>query len=117
MLDVGTGVGGAGRYLKARGFVVEGITLLRKRRRDGQRTVMTALRSLILSVLPSSCFSDGTFDVIVCADILEHLRNAPVVLSDLRGLLSPARAIACFDPERDLYGGPVRIARGRFQRT
>lgn len=117
VLDVGTGVGALGRYLKARGFVVEGITYSEEEARraaDGyDRIEVIDLEC----VLPSSCFSDGTFDVIVCADILEHLRNAPVVLSDLRGLLSPGGRLLVSIPNATYMGVLFGLLGGRFQRT
>lgn len=117
VLDVGTGVGALGRYLKDRGFTVEGITYSEEEARraaDGyDRLEVIDLER----ILPSSRFSEGTFDVIVCADILEHLRNAPDVLRDLRGLLSPRGRLLLSIPNATYMGVIFGLLGGRFQRT
>lgn len=117
VLDVGTGVGALGRYLKARGFAVEGITYSEEEaRRAGEGYDVIEVIDLE-RVLPSSRFGDRAFDVIVCADILEHLRNAPDVLSDLRGLLSPGGRLLLSIPNATYMGVLFGLLGGRFQRT
>lgn len=117
VLDVGTGVGALGRYLKARGFAVEGITYSEE---EAQRAESGYDRLEVIDlerILPSSCFTEGAFDVIVCADILEHLRNAPVVLGDLSRLLSPRGRLLLSIPNATYMGVLFGLLGGRFQRT
>ena len=89
VLDVGTGSGALGRYLKTRNCVVDGITYSEEEAREAV-SGYDRLEIVDLEVsLPSAVFSEARYDVVVCADILEHLRNATDVLVDLRRLLAP----------------------------
>src|SRR3954468_19469881 len=90
VLDVGTGPGALGRYLSSqKGCTVDGIegdAALAVLARPSYRTLLSAdLETAPLEqLLPA-----GEYDAIVCADVLEHLRNPGEVLRRLRPSLRP----------------------------
>lgn len=89
ILDVGCAGGALGRLLKERGEVqVVGV--------EGERSVaQTAARHLDqvyrldLDEVESLPFAEGWFDCIVCADVLEHLRDPERALRVLLRYLAP----------------------------
>lgn len=56
---------------------------------------------------------DGTFDLIVCADVLEHLVDPWTVVRELRRLSRPATILAVSMPNIRFLGAIARIAIGR----
>ena len=96
LLDVGTAQGDLARGLKAQGFVVSGIE------RDPQlaahaRTHCEAVHELDLDADAIPAFQER-FDVIVCADVLEHLRDPLTVLHRLTQCLTPGGIVVISVP-------------------
>ncbi len=117
VLDVGTGSGALGRYLKTRNCVVDGITYSEEEAREAV-SGYDRLEIVDLEVsLPSAVFSEARYDVVVCADILEHLRNATDVLVDLRRLLAPEGRILLSIPNATYMGVLFGLLSSRFVRT
>jgi ubiquinone/menaquinone biosynthesis C-methylase UbiE len=94
VLDLGCGMGGLSVALKREGFAVwpvdfNGaycqITQLRARRYDLDLPVVRAAGE----ALP---YPDASFDVVVCWDVLEHVRSLPAVLAEIRRVLRPGGA-------------------------
>jgi len=88
VLDVGTASGALGRYLGGRpGCVVDGV----ERDLGAAALARRHYRRLVVADLdlshPAGLAPPKTYDYVVCADVLEHLRDPGRVLAGLRGLL------------------------------
>ena len=118
VLDVGTGSGALGRQLaKDAGFVVDGITY----NEDEARLARPHYRKLVVMDLEHQplheSFDAALYDVIVCADVLEHLRNAADVLRALGALLKPGGVVLVSLPNVTHLGVILGLLAGRFVRT
>lgn len=87
VLDVGCSAGVLARDLVAQGSVVDGIEydpLDAAEARSVCRQVLVGdLETMEITLEP------GAYDVVLCADIIEHLRNPAAALARLRPLLKP----------------------------
>ena len=110
MLDVGCGNGYLGKMLAERGFNVTGIE-----QRGGTDAEFPESVLLVEADLEAGLPTlDGQFDYIVCADILEHLRDPLRLLKQLRDRLAPGgELIASLPNSGNLYFRIV-ILFGRF---
>lgn len=118
VLDVGTGSGALGRYLHQQGgFVVDGLTY----NTEEAQLAKAYYRTLSVIDLEQQSvlkhIAADQYDVIVCADVLEHLRNAPVVLSELAALLRPGGVVVVSLPNVTHLGVMLGLMAGRFVRT
>lgn len=116
VLDVGTGSGALGRFLQSRGCKVDGLTYSEAEARLAQDCYEQVNVVDLELVLPSKIL-DERYDVIVCADVLEHLRNAEDVLSDLAGLLTDGGRILLSIPNVTHLAVILSLVAGRFVRT
>lgn len=91
VLDLGCGMGGLSVALRREGLEAWpadfnsaycAITRLRGRRYGLELPVVNAAGE----ALP---YGDGSFDVVVCWDVLEHVRSLPAVLAEIRRVLRP----------------------------
>ena len=117
VLDVGTGSGALGRHLKMRNCAVDGITYSEEEARQAQVGYDRIEIINLEDTLPSAIFPANSYDVVVCADILEHLRNAVDVLADLHGLLAPKGRILLSIPNATYMGVLFGLLASRFVRT
>ncbi len=89
VLDLGVGVGSLGQYLSEQlRCVVDGVECDENFVALAQPYYRRLLNVNLEEPEWSKAFFEQRYDVIVCADILEHLVNAHQVLTDLRGLLT-----------------------------
>src|SRR3546814_14300058 len=56
---------------------------------------------------------DG-FDVVICADVLEHVRHPEALLDDIRGRLRPGGSVIASIPNFGHWYPRARVALGRF---
>lgn len=115
VLDVGTGSGELGRYLsEERSCVVDGVTYSEQEaalaRPFYRQIVLADLESLDLETL----FPSGRYDFIVCADVLEHLRNPDRVLRACHTLLSDAGKLLISVPNTAYCGLIGELLAGEF---
>ncbi|HVE67747.1 MAG TPA: methyltransferase domain-containing protein [Solirubrobacteraceae bacterium] len=56
-------------------------------------------------------FPDGAFDVVVCFEVIEHLRDAERLLAELHRVLGPDGALLLSSPNRGVYppGNPFHV--------
>jgi SAM-dependent methyltransferase len=118
VLDIGTGSGALGRYLQGvDGGVVDGVTY----NEEEAELARPHYRSVVVMDLEhaqlGSRFQDARYDVVVCADVLEHLRNAEAVLKSLAGLLKPGGVVIVSVPNVTHLGVVLGLLAGRFVRT
>jgi 2-polyprenyl-3-methyl-5-hydroxy-6-metoxy-1,4-benzoquinol methylase len=118
VLDVGTGSGALGRQLASMGgFVVDGLTY----NEEEAALARPHYRELVVQDLEREPLPGrlGTqqYDVVVCADVLEHLRNASDVLRALRAMLRPGGVVLVSLPNVTHLGVLLGLMAGRFVRT
>ncbi len=117
VLDVGCWTGELGRALQARGCRVSGVELIEDAAAEAAN-VLDEVKVADLDDTPlSSLFSPGLFDVIVFADVLEHVRNPEAVLTDARTLLAAGGRVVISIP--NVTHGSLRLAllQGRWETT
>jgi len=118
VLDVGTGSGALGRFLHAAGgHIVDGVTYNAEEAALAQpyyRSVKTLdlERDGLLQTV-----GERRYDVVVCADVLEHLRNAGSVLRSMASLLKPNGCVLISVPNVAHLGVLLALMAGRFVRT
>ncbi|HLK48307.1 MAG TPA: class I SAM-dependent methyltransferase [Bryobacteraceae bacterium] len=118
VLDVGCAQGYLAEILAGRGFDVTGVDLPGTPHGDSFRFVAGDLDAGLPAL-------EGAFDFILCADVLEHLRDPLAMLRDCRRLLAPGgRLIASLPNSGHLYfrwnvlmGRFPRHDKGLFDRT
>ena len=118
VLDVGTGSGALGRYLQAAGgYTVDGLTYNAEEAALAQphyrhvQTLDLEHESLLQAI------GESRYDVVVCADVLEHLRNASSVLQVMAALLKPGGRVLISLPNVTHMGVLLALMAGRFVRT
>lgn len=110
VLDVGCGAGSNARWYRQHGGrEVVGIEL------DAQSAAKAATvfdRVICEPVESAAAGLDGPFDLIVCADVLEHLIDPWTTVMKLRELSHPATVLAVSMPNIRFLGALARIAVG-----
>lgn len=112
ILDVGCSTGYLGKLMKDKGNVVYGVEL------DGSAAAeaKTLLDEVIEADLDSVDFpwQNDFFDMVVCADVLEHLRDPIQVLQKLRKLLKRGgRLLVCL-PNIAHCSIRIKLLKGEF---
>ncbi len=110
VLDAGCGSGYLAALLVERGFVVTGIE-----RKGGYQEPFPPTIDLVEADLERGLPPlKGSFDYVLCADILEHLRDPGSLLTDLRKVLRPGgRLIASLPNSGNIYFR-LNVLAGRF---
>jgi SAM-dependent methyltransferase len=93
VLDLGCGDGRLGAELRARTVVgadVSRVALERARQRLGR----------VVAIEPDEPlpFDDGSFDLVLCAETLEHVRDVQLLMSEARRVLRPGGTLAITTP-------------------
>jgi GT2 family glycosyltransferase/2-polyprenyl-3-methyl-5-hydroxy-6-metoxy-1,4-benzoquinol methylase/glycosyltransferase involved in cell wall biosynthesis len=115
VLDLGTGSGALGQYLReSAACTVDGVTI-NEREADLARPYY---RRVVVADLEhpgwASEFSGEHFDFIVCADVLEHLRDPQTALLACRQLLAPGGRVLISIPNAAYSGLVAELLRGDF---
>lgn len=113
VLDLGTGAGGLGAYLSAdKACTVDGLTL----NAAEAAAAGGAYRRLVVGNLEApdwtGAFDAQGYDVIVCADVLEHLREPAEVLRQCQGLLAPGGMLLVSVPNVAYAGMVAELMHG-----
>lgn len=113
VLDVGCGSGGNARRLARLGLVVDGITLSSAERDEAAPWCRSCVVVDLEQGLPANL--DGTYDVILCSHVLEHLRWPERLLRQLRDTLSPSSGrLLVAVPNVLFYTNRAHLLAGRF---
>ena len=94
-LDLGCGDGRLGAELRAANLTaadVSQVALERARARLPEANVVALQAD---APLP---FDDGEFDLVLCAETIEHVRDVQLLLSEIRRVLSPGGTLALTTP-------------------
>ncbi len=110
ILDLGCSDGRLGREIEKLGHKVYGVDFIEL---PEVRNRITEFHLCDLeSELPASI--GGPFDVILAADVLEHLRDPQQVLKNLSGFLKPAGRVVVSVPNIGHWYGRLKIGLGLF---
>ncbi|HZH02422.1 MAG TPA: class I SAM-dependent methyltransferase, partial [Myxococcaceae bacterium] len=114
VLDLGTASGILGRHLKAMGCQVDGLEL----DEAAAAQARPAYRDFQIADLEVSdlgrLFPNRRYDAVVCADVLEHLRDPARVLRQLQKLVKPQGKLLISVPNVGYAGVVLDLLRGRF---
>jgi SAM-dependent methyltransferase len=111
-LDLGCGDGRLGAHLDAARLVaadVSRVALDRARRR------LPAAELVELEPDAGLPFEDTAFDLVLCAETIEHVRDVQLLLSEIRRVLRPGGTLALTTPAHGRLTGLDLAARG-FER-
>ncbi|MCC5950880.1 MAG: methyltransferase domain-containing protein [Acidimicrobiia bacterium] len=110
VLDLGCGDGSVGARLAAAGHDVVGVD--RVANDDARRRLAEFVVADLDDGLPTEVGTD--FDVVLCADVLEHLRRPEDLLDELRSRVRPGGRVLASIPNFAHWYPRVRVATGRF---
>ena len=114
MLDVGCGVGTLlaflGRHTALRGF---GVDLYPDALRYCRRRGVSMVAASDAVALP---FRDQAFDLVVCQDVVEHVREDAVTLSELRRVTAPDGLVLIVVPALGLLWSARDVRLGHHRR-
>src|SRR5213592_4386753 len=115
VLDVGCSSGYLARRLVERGATVVGI--------DTDEQAAAEARAVCEQVLVGDVetmelpFPDESFDVVLCGDLIEHLRNPERFLSRVRPLLRPGGRLVLTTPNVANWAMRIGLLAGRWRYT
>ncbi len=115
VLDVGCSSGDLARRLVERGASVIGI--------DTDEQAAAEARAVCEQVLVGDVetmelpFPDESFDVVLCGDLIEHLRNPERFLSRVRPLLRPGGRLVLTTPNVANWAMRIGLLAGRWRYT
>jgi SAM-dependent methyltransferase len=110
VLDVGCAGGYLGAILASRGYRVTGIDSPGAARAGFPGSIELMEADLDLGLPPLT----GSFDFVICADVLEHLRQPALLLRDLRTVLATGGRLAASLPNSGHAYFRWNVLTGRF---
>lgn len=110
VLDIGCGTGHVLRTIERAGAVTTGTDMHIAGLRDARR----GTRGLLICARGAP--SRGAFDVVLLADVIEHVDDDRSLLRAARGALAPAGRILVTVPAHDLLWSEVDVASGHKRR-
>lgn len=116
VLDLGTGPGVLGKYLKEeKNCIMDGVESHSVRADMASASYRSVMIADLETVDLSGLFPGKRYDYIVCADILEHLKNPDHVLEQLPALLNQTGKILLSVPNVAYAGLIADLLAGRFE--
>jgi glycosyltransferase involved in cell wall biosynthesis len=110
VLDLGCSDGALAMELRTHGHTVTGIDV--EEHRGVRDRVDTFVSADLEDGVPEAV--GGDYDVIIAADVLEHVRDPEQLLEDLHGRLAPGGSIVACVPNFGHWYPRLRVATGRF---
>jgi len=89
VLEIGTSTGYVSKILKARGNIITGIEIDREAGLIAEQYCAQVIIGDVEDLDLDSVIEASSFDVILCGDVLEHLKNPGSLLKNLRKFLKP----------------------------
>jgi 2-polyprenyl-3-methyl-5-hydroxy-6-metoxy-1,4-benzoquinol methylase len=114
VLDIGCGWGQVAKWLKPRGCRVTGIEPDPARLAEGAE-FFDATYVGTAETLDTLGLEKGSFDVVMLADVLEHLPDPWSTLTALLPYLRPGGRVVVSIPNVANYGARLNLLRGRFR--
>jgi len=115
VLEIGCSSGYLAKPLRERGNTVVGVELDADAARDAEQwceqVIVGDIEATTLPLDPAS------FDVILCGDVVEHLRDPAAVLAELRPLLKPGGALVLSTPNIANWAMRLSLLAGRWRYT
>lgn len=116
VLDLGAGPGVLGRYLaEHRACTVDGVEYNPAAVAEARPWYRHLECADLEQVLLADCFASRRYDFIICADILEHLRQPGELLAQLTGLLAPGGRVLLSVPNVAYAGLIAELLAGDFR--
>lgn len=98
VLDVGCSTGHLGAALRAAGHAVTGVEADPKLAAEARGRLDTVLEADVEALAAAGTDPGGPFDCVICADVLEHLRDPWRVVAWAEGLLAPGGSLVVSVP-------------------
>ena len=111
-LDLGCGDGLLSGLLRARELTLADVSAVALERAARRLPAATPVELSPDAPLP---FAESTFDLVLCAETLEHVRDVQLLLSEARRVLRPGGALALTTPAHGRRDG-LSILAGGFER-
>jgi 2-polyprenyl-3-methyl-5-hydroxy-6-metoxy-1,4-benzoquinol methylase len=112
LLDLGCSSGLLSELARDRGHYVTGVDLLAL---DGiEDRVDEFFQANLDTGLPDEVLQGGPYDIVIAADILEHIRDPEMVLRQVSKLLSPGGVLISSVPNFGHWYARARVASGFF---
>lgn len=111
VLDIGCGSGGNATWYRSHG--ASEIVGVEPHGPSAERAAGRIDRVLALPIEVAIAQLGGTFDLIVCADVLEHLVDPWTILRQISALAGPSTVLAVSVPNIRFLPAVIRIAFGR----
>lgn len=111
-LDLGCGDGRLSELIEAGSLTIADVSEVALARARARLAHATAV-----ALNPDAClpFADNVFDLVLCADTLEHVRDVQLLLSEVRRVMRPGGRLALTTPAHGRLTGLAVAVRG-FER-
>jgi GT2 family glycosyltransferase/2-polyprenyl-3-methyl-5-hydroxy-6-metoxy-1,4-benzoquinol methylase/spore maturation protein CgeB len=107
VLDLGSGAGYGAKILKRDAARVVGLDLDRPAQQFGNRVFADPGIRRIVGDIRSVGLKAHLFDVAVCFEAMEHVREHDALLGEIRRLLRPDGTLVISTPNKQIYGQPA----------
>ncbi|MGB3071268.1 MAG: methyltransferase domain-containing protein [Ottowia sp.] len=115
VLDLGCGNGAVGRYLQGQGgIVIDGLTISADEARQAAEHYRRVEVADLDAVRLQDLFDASSYDIIICADVLEHIRHPGRTLTECRQLLAPGGRVLLSIPNVSYTGLIAELMAGEF---
>ena len=116
LLDLGMGAGTLGKFLSSRQpILADGVSLNPAEADLARQWYRKAVVADLDHVDLAALFGGARYDVIVCADVLEHLKEPQRILAQARGLLAPGGRLITSVPNAGYCGLVAELMQGDFR--
>ena len=108
-LDLGCGDGRLTASLRARAVVAADVSTVALERVGRRAPAATPVELTPDAPLP---FADGAFELVLCAETIEHVRDVQALVSEVRRVLVPGGTFAVTTPAHSRLTGAAVLVRG-----